>query len=111
MEPPANANCYNSGCGGTYSHSCSEPLQSGSSNISDNPLLLKDFSIDVSSPCEGVGEIFGWMDGAKDLSGADRVLGAVDIGSFEAVPEPFLIVNFYLLFEEKSPRTHELKTN
>jgi len=95
---PANANCFNGGSGGTYSHSCSEPLQIGSSNISDNPLLLENFSIDVSSPCEGVGEIFEWMDGAKDLSGGDRVLGTVDIGAFEAVPEPFLIVNFYLLF-------------
>gem|GEM_PF-2088591 len=81
------------------------PVVSGSSNISDDPLFVNaaggDYSLKyapVKSPCIDKGANQAWMDGAKDLAGNTRktyggVAGShsspvVDMGAYEAPEAP-----------------------
>jgi hypothetical protein len=74
---------------GTVRHCCTVPAVGGTGNIVDQPALLPDFSIDLGSPCVDMGATSEWMTWSQDLAGAARVQGAsVDIGAFEAIPEP-----------------------
>lgn len=52
-----------------------------------------DFSLQASSPCCNAGANADWMAEAKDLLGANRIVGGyVDIGCFEYSPIPGLMI-------------------
>ena len=86
---PSNPDYYNGSTGMTYSYSCTTPDPGGTSNITAYPVFMPDYSIPWGSPCRDKGCLFAWMTDAKDLAGVPRVQGgSVDIGAFEAVPEP-----------------------
>ena len=94
----ANNNNYNVGSAWSYSHSCTTPDPGGPGNIIDNPMFLADYTLQSSSPCIDEGKIFTWMYDAKDLAGENRVRGPeIDIGAYEAVPEPCLFIIYNLL--------------
>jgi PKD repeat protein len=81
----ASSNVFNFGC--------ATPDPGGSQNVVDVPLLLDDFSIAPESPCVDAGTNFAWMTAAYDLAGEPRMQGeAVDMGAFETLPEPSLIL-------------------
>ena len=98
---PSNANVYTLGSVTNYSHCCTDLDPGGLLNITNSPELQADYSILEDSPCQDSGATFLWMYSAADLAGESRVRGdGVDIGAYEAVPEPFYLrfEVFYLLF-------------
>jgi hypothetical protein len=78
-------------------YSCTTPALGGS-NISGDPLLAGDYTLQASSPCIDTGTNQAWMVGAKDLAGNDRkIYGGkagsrdapnVDMGAYEAPSPP-----------------------
>jgi PKD repeat protein len=84
---PANANW--SALNSVFSYACAVPAPPEPHSIATDPGFLPDYSIDPLSPCANRGLTFGWMDSAADLAGDARVQGDnVDLGAYEAVPEP-----------------------
>jgi len=93
-----------------YYNCCTWPEISGApngvENITNNPEFLNitagNYQLDIDiSPCVNTGTNLPWTlaPGAKDLEGNPRVNdGIVDMGAYESIPEPFLIINCYLLF-------------
>ena len=70
--------------------------------ISNDPTFYSDtdFRLLDGSTCLNSGTNLPGLSSQKDLNGNPRVVdGKVDIGCYQgAVPEPFLFINFYLLF-------------
>ncbi len=82
-----------------FSYSCTTPtnnLPVGNLCFPDNPefeIPGSDYHLIESSPCIDSGVIMPWMTGAKDLDGNPRIIGGmVDIGCYEYIPEPCLII-------------------
>lgn len=76
--------------GGTFTYSCSTPLISGGSDVSNtagNPLYgnaaAHDFTITTGSSALNVGLFQTWMTGATDVVGEPRLVGTVDMGCYE----------------------------
>jgi len=76
---------------------------SGAGNIDADPLFVDssapnfNYTIVVGSPCEDTGIDLPSV--TNDIYGVSRPQnGGWDIGAAEAVPEPFLFINCYLLF-------------
>jgi len=70
----------------TYRHTCTTPAVVGSGNISQNPQFMSSSHpiLKSDSPCQGAGLNQGWMTGAVDLNGRDRIIATiVDMGAFE----------------------------
>jgi PKD repeat protein len=70
--------------GGTFRHSCADPLPTGAGNTNLNPLVSGycDPHLLPGSPLIGVGAVNAWMANATDLDGDARVsAGLVDIGA------------------------------
>lgn len=84
----------------TWRNSCTTPAIDGwdtASMTSSDPLFVNaaagDFSLQQTSPCIDTGVNKGWMTGAKDLAGNDRILKGsssltVDMGAFETYVPP-----------------------
>ena len=71
--------------GGSATYTCAPEAEDGEGNTTANPKLRRDYLPKPGSPCVNAGLAQGWMDGAKDLAGSDRVrYGAVDMGCYEA---------------------------
>ena len=73
----------------------------GVGNIDANPLFADiatyNYRIVFGSPCEDTGMNLPSV--TNDLDGTFRPQGSgYDMGAFEVIPEPFLFINFYLLF-------------
>ncbi|NLF39582.1 hypothetical protein GX586_09065 [bacterium] len=81
---------------------CSTPLPAGPGNTNANPLFVDraagNYELLPGSPCINTGTNRAWMAGALDFAGNPRIIdGAVDMGCYEAIPEPrycFLMVLF-----------------
>ena len=94
-----------------FFYCCTTPGVPGPGSITNNPMFVDrpngDYHLDPSSPCRETGISQPWMAGAKDLDGNDRVVGGmVDMGCFEAVPEPAAIAATMLalvLFPRRKP--------
>ncbi|MEM7392933.1 MAG: choice-of-anchor Q domain-containing protein, partial [Verrucomicrobiota bacterium] len=74
--------------GGTYSTSCTTPLPAGVGNITNAPLFIDtdslNYRLQPASPCINAGANQGWMAGATDLDGNDRIDDLiVDMGAYE----------------------------
>ena len=93
----SNLNCIvydNTGgnySGGAFSYSCTTPLASGEGNITNDPQFVSatagDYHKQLGSPCINTGTNMGWMAGAVDLDGNDRLIdGVVDMGCYEFGP-------------------------
>ncbi|MFA6631426.1 MAG: PKD domain-containing protein, partial [Kiritimatiellia bacterium] len=70
--------------GGTFRHSCADPLPAGAGNTNVNPLVSgwRDPHLLPGSPLIAAGAFGPWMDGAADLDGDARASdGVVDIGA------------------------------
>ena len=96
-------NWVTSSLGVAFFYCCTTPGVPGSGNITNNPVFVDrpngDYHLDVDSPCRDAGVFRTWMTGAKDLDGNDRMVGGiVDMGCFEAVPEPTAIAATTLAF-------------
>ena len=82
------------------SYCCSTPLEDGDGNISNAPdfvnLTTQNFRLLFNSPCINAGtNDLGWMAGAVDLDGSNRISRLrVDMGAYEFQypPEPLLVV-------------------
>lgn len=102
---PSDSNYFNDGINIFYNNCCSLNNDFyGSSNITNYPEFLEDYSIPDDSPCCDAGRLSSWMFTAKDLAGVDRIQGdRVDIGAYESIPEPFIIgvICFGLIFAFK----------
>ena len=86
----ANNNIYNVGSGWSYSYCCTTPDPGGIGNITDNPLLLDNYKLQVSSPCIDAGSNMNWMTFTEDLAGEPRIMNnTVDIGTYE-IRLPFI---------------------
>ncbi|NLF39584.1 PKD domain-containing protein, partial [bacterium] len=84
---PTNANWQVAG--GAVFFSCTKPRPAGWDSTDADPGLQADYTITPASPCADAGCEFAWMSSAQDLPGEARVQGGgVDMGAFEAVPEP-----------------------
>jgi len=74
--------------GGTYEYCCATPLPGGAGNISNAPLFMADYELAPGSPCidSGTNAYVTWD---TDLAGKPRIVNAiVDMGAYEALPEP-----------------------
>jgi hypothetical protein len=100
-DAPAASNWH---AGTAYLACCTSPLAGlpGAGQCQDaDPLFSNaaggDYHIDESSPCVNAGTNLPWTTGAVDLDGNPRILpasGIVDIGAYEAVPEPAILWAF-----------------
>ena len=84
-----------------YENCCGWPevtrFKTANGCIADDPKFVDpahgDFSLQASSPCCNAGANADWMAEAKDLLGANRIVGDyVDIGCFEYSPIPGLMI-------------------
>jgi predicted outer membrane repeat protein len=97
-------NWYTLGSPPTYSYCCTTPLLGlvGAGNIDSAPLFTtypaNDFRLGHASPCRNSGQNQPWMATAKDLDGAERLVGPfVDRGAYEfAIPTDVVLYSFWL---------------
>jgi len=81
-----------------FAYSCAPELTSGSGNTPADP-QFKDsgtgyglgftngvYVLRTGSPCVNTGTNLGWMAGAIDLAGNNRLRGIADMGAYEAPP-------------------------
>jgi hypothetical protein len=81
----SGANWYTNGNVG-FAYSCTTPDAPGPGNTSADPQFAAagNYRLLAGSPCLNVGTLLGWMAGATDLDGSNRVVGAaVDMGAYE----------------------------
>jgi len=95
--PAGNTNCYlGSGAGSiTCVYVCTLPVLTGEGNITNNPqwvdLAGGNYRLVLGSPCINTGANV-YAVGNYDLDGSARIQqGIVDLGAYEAVPEPALL--------------------
>jgi hypothetical protein len=74
---------------GQWIYTCSDPLTSGASCISNDPVFAdfanNDFRLASNSPCINRGTNEDWMAGTLDLDGNPRIRNArVDMGAYES---------------------------
>jgi len=86
-----------------YAFCCSVPILAGNGNITNSPKFIdafnNNFRLQFGSDCINTGTNLPWMVSGTDLDGSPRIhLGVVDMGAYEAIPEPFLFINCFLLF-------------
>ncbi len=71
----------------------------GTGNIYANPEFVsqQDLHLTEMSPCIDAGTNMSWMTGATDIDGNPRIRGGrVDMGAYEFVPEPTMIMLIFL---------------
>jgi len=85
---PSGANYRVAGTN-AFSYSCTSPQPGGISNMMVNPAFLPGYELPQVSPCVDKGYTFAWASTARDLANVPRLRGsAIDLGAFEALPEP-----------------------
>ncbi len=85
----------------TLAYCCTYPIELGEGMISNDPALvdveLDNYRLVWGSPCINVGSN-AYATGAFDLDGTARIKqNIVDLGAYEAVPEP-MVIGMVLLF-------------
>jgi len=86
-----------------FVYSCTTPAvpagSDGGGNLAADPLWASDYSLTEASPCRDTGTNLPWMVYASDLAGNPRIIGAaVDMGAYEFVPEPGMLLLLSVLF-------------
>ncbi|MFZ4522185.1 MAG: carboxypeptidase regulatory-like domain-containing protein [Bacteroidales bacterium] len=81
--------------GNTFVNCCTDPLPSGTGNISSDPAFVNsastNFRLTAGSPCIGAGNN-SFNDQSKDLDGNPRVMGVIDMGAYEKLTTSTLTV-------------------
>ncbi|MCX7005465.1 MAG: PKD domain-containing protein, partial [bacterium] len=102
---------------GTFTYTCTWPAYAGTGNITNDPRLVnraaRNYQLSGRSDCVNAGLNQTWMNTAKDLNGASRIInGIVDLGAYElATNSPLLrvqpaLVNFgSVVLDQTASRT------
>lgn len=92
---------YNTGASNVYYYCCTRPFPAGDANgggvITNDPLFVDqvggNYRLRIGSLCINAGTNMAWMLSEEDNDGNPRIhMGIVDIGCYEAIPEPVCFV-------------------